>query len=89
MRGHDLAAAGAQVGGAAVVALLATVAVVRTPEPAEARVVSYVLAGAIGTVGFAVARTAGARPVRAVLYAAVVLVLALVVVALKNALAGH
>lgn len=89
VRRHDVLSAGAQLTGAGAIAALATIAAIAAPEPAEAQVVSLTLAGVIAAVGFLVARGSGAGRARAALYAAAVLVLAVVIVETKNRLSGH
>jgi hypothetical protein len=85
----DVGSAGAQLLGAAGVALLASIAVFLFPKSAELAVVEVSLAGFIGSVGFAVARGGEATRARALVYALSVLVVAVAVAALKNGLAGH
>jgi hypothetical protein len=89
IRAHDLESGGAQLGGAAGAALLATLAVLVAPDTAEREVAEYVLAALIGAVGFVVARGAGATRVAALLYACTVLVAAVAIAVVKNVLAGH
>lgn len=89
VRASDVLSGSAQVGGATLVALLATVAVVLSPERTEGEILALVLAGVIALVAFAVAVGGGAPRHRALLYAAGVLVLAVGVVQLKNQLTGH
>jgi hypothetical protein len=89
VRRQDAAAAGAQLAGAAAVALLATVPVLLFPESAELDVVRLVGAALIALVGYAVARGAGATPTRSIVYALSILVVATAVAVLKNVLAGH
>ena len=89
VRAHDLEAAGAQLGGAVVVAVIATVPVLLFSDDLELRLAVYVLAGFISRVGYAVARGAGAGRPRAVVYAALVLAVGLAIAVLKNVLAGH
>jgi hypothetical protein len=86
---HDAESAVAQLAGALVVALLATVPVLVLPATAELDVVRLLLAGFMAAVGYVVARGAGAGRGRAAVYAAVILVVALVVAVLKNVLSGH
>ena len=86
---RDAASAGAQLVGAVAVALLTSAAVVLVPESVEFAVVEFLLGGFISLVGFAVARGGGATRIRALGYALIVLVVAVGVAALKNALAGH
>lgn len=89
VRRHDAEAAGAQVAGAAVVAVLATVPILLLSRSIELEVVRYVLAIFIAVVGYAVARAGGATTVRSIAYAACVLVIAVLVAVTKNLLAGH
>jgi hypothetical protein len=88
VRAHDVRSAGAQLVGAAAVALLATVPVV-LPGSAELEGVELLLAAFIALVGYAVARGGGATRVRGMLYATSVLVVAVAIAELKNRLAGH
>jgi hypothetical protein len=89
IRRHDAVAAGAQLLGAAVVGLLATIPMLVLPTTSEFDVVRLILAGFIALVGYAVARSAGATVWRSIAYAASVLILATVVAVVKNVLAGH
>jgi len=86
---QDMEAAGAQLAGAAVVALLATVPVILFPPSWELEVVELVLAGFISLVGYAVATAGGATRGRALVYAVCVLAAAVGIAELKNLLAGH
>lgn len=86
---HDIESAGAQLGGAAAVALLASIPVIFFPESVELELVGLVLATFIALVGFTVARGGGATRARALGYAFSVLVLAVAIAELKNRLAGH
>lgn len=86
---HDLESAGAQLAGAATVAILASIPVILFAEDSELLLVELVLAGFIAVVGFAVARGSGAGRARATIYALLVLVLAVAIAVLKNVLAGH
>ena len=81
--------AGAQLAGAAGVALLASIPVVLFPESVELELVELLLATFIALVGFAVARGGGATRARALLYGLSVLVVAVAIALVKNALAGH
>jgi hypothetical protein len=85
----DVEAAAAQLAGAALVALGASVPVLLFEESVELEVVELLLAGFVSLVGFAVARGGGATRRRALVYAAVVLVAAVAIAELKNRLAGH
>ena len=89
IRPHDISSAGAQLAGAAAVALLATIPVVLLPKSAELEVVALLLAVFVALVGFAVARGSGATWRRALVYALAVLVAAVAIVELKNRLGGH
>lgn len=89
VRPHDVQSAGAQLAGAAGVALLASVPVIVFPESVELELVELLLAGWIAVVGFAVARGGGATRARALVYALSVLVLAVAIALVKNVLAGH
>ncbi len=81
--------AGAQLAGAAAVAVLASVPVVLFPESVELELVELLLAGCIAAVGFAVARGGGATRARAMIYGVSVLVVAVAIAAVKNGLVGH
>jgi hypothetical protein len=69
VRPHDVKSGGAQLLGAAGVALLASVPVVLFPESVELELVELLLAAFIALVGFAVARGGGATRARALAYA--------------------
>jgi hypothetical protein len=81
--------AGAQLAGAAGVALLASIPVVLFPASVELELVELLLAAFIAVVGFAVARGGGATRARAMVYALSVLVIAVAIALVKNGLAGH
>lgn len=89
VRRPDAESAGAQIGGAAAVAALATGPIVVFPRSVELEIVRYVLAIFIAVVAYAVARAGGAAVVRSIAYAAAVLVIAVLVAIAKNLLAGH
>ena len=89
VRQADVESAGAQLLGAAVVAVLASLGVLLLPTSVELEFVEFLLAGFIALVGFAVARGGGASRFKAVVYATTVLVAALLIALLKNVLAGH
>ena len=89
LRPHDAESAGAQLAGAAGVALLASIPVVLFPESVELELVELLLVGFIALVGFAVARGGGATRARAMVYALLVLVVAVAIALVKNGLAGH
>ena len=89
VRPHDVESGAAQLGGAAAVALLASVPVLLFPASVELELVERLLAAFIALVGFAVARGGGATRMRPLTYAAIVLVVAVAIAPLKNGLAGH
>jgi hypothetical protein len=89
IRGQDAAAAGAQLAGAAAVALLATLAILIFPDSAELDVVRVVLAVLIALAGYAVARGTGASHARSIVYGVSILVVATAIALVKNVLAGH
>lgn len=85
----DAAAAGAQLLGAAAVAVLGTIPVLVFDSTAELDVTRVLLAGFVAVVGYAVARTSGSSRLRALVYAAVVMAVGLTVAVIKNVLSGH
>jgi hypothetical protein len=85
VRPQDVQSVGAQLTGAA--GGLATIPVILSPESLE--LAELLLAGFIAVVGFAVARGGGATRARALVYALSVLVVAVAIALVKNALAGH
>ena len=89
VRPHDVESAGAQLAGAAGVALLASVPVLVFPQSVELQLVELVLAAFIALVGFTVARGGGATRARALVYGLLVLVVAVAIALVKNGLAGH
>jgi len=86
---EDLETAGIQLAGGVAVAVLASVPVLLLPATAELVVVRYLLTAFIAAVAYAVARRAGAAPARALGYVASVVVVAGLVVAVKNGLVAH
>jgi hypothetical protein len=68
VRPHDVESAGAQLAGAAGVALLATIPVILFPRSVELQFVELLLAAFIAVVGFTVARGGGATRGRALVY---------------------
>ena len=86
---HEASLAAAQLGGAAAIAVLATVAVVVLPASTELDVVRILLAAVLGLTGFEVARSGGVGRGRAMVYAAGTLVLAVAITVVKNVLGGH
>lgn len=89
IRRGDAATVGAQLVGAAAVAVLATIPVLIWPASAELDAVRWVLALFIAVVGFVVAREAGAGTTRSAVYGAVLFVIALAIAITKNVLSGH
>lgn len=89
VRSSDVGLAGAQLLGAAGVAVVVSVGVLLLPDSAEFEGAEYLLAAMISLIGYAVARNAGAPRMRAVVYALVVLVAAVAIAVVKNLLAGH
>jgi len=89
LRRADAELAAAQLAGSALVAALASVPVVLLEGDAELAVTSAVLAVFIGLVGYLVARRSGASMLRSAAYGSATTVLAIAVVEIKNALAGH
>ncbi len=85
----DSAAALAQLGGAAFVAVLATIPIVVFGPSIEFDLVRLVLAVLIGGAGFGAARSAGASTTRAVLAGVSVLLVAIAVAIAKNHFGGH
>ncbi len=89
LRPNDMESAGAQLAGAASVAVLASVPVLLFPQSVELELVELLLAAFIALVGFVVARGGGATRARALVYALAVLVVAVAIALVKNVLAGH
>ena len=89
IRSSDVELAGAQLLGAAGVALVVSVGVFLVPDSVEFACAEFLLAALVSLDGFAVARGAGASLLRAVVYALAVLVCAVAIAVLKNELAGH
>jgi hypothetical protein len=81
--------AGAQMAGAVVVAIIATLPVLFANGNAEVVAGQFILDGFIGLAAFAVARANGAGPVRSIVFAGLVVVVALGIALAKNALVGH
>lgn len=86
---HDARIVGAQLGGAAFVAVICSVPVLFVGATGEFDVVRTVLSVFIGAMGYEVARLGGADRMRAVVYGVAVLALAVVVAVVKNVLSGH
>lgn len=79
----------AQLCGAAVVAVLASVPVLVLSPPIDLDVARLVVAGFIGIAAFAVARLNGAGGVRALLFSTGGMVVAVLIAVVKNVLLGH
>jgi hypothetical protein len=78
-----------QLAAAAAVAVLVSIPVLIAPAADELDWARYTCAGIIGVVGYGVARGGGQSRMRAALFGLGVLALAIVIAALKHALAGH
>jgi hypothetical protein len=89
IRRHDAETAVAQFVGAVAVALLATLPVLLLPVSSELDVARWILAGFVGIVGYAVARSGDASRRRSVVYGLSVLIVAAGVALTKNLLVGH
>jgi len=89
IRSSDAATIGAQLLGAASVALLATIPVLIWPASSEFDAVRWTLALFIAVVGFVVAREAGAGRTRSTIYGVALFVTALAIAITKNVLSGH
>lgn len=89
LRREDAELVVAQLAGAALVAIVATVPVLVFPPTAELDVARLALALFIGLVAFTIARQAGASRGRSLSYTAIVLVLAVAIAVVKNVLSGH
>ncbi len=85
----DAALAGAQIGGAAAVAVVATGAVLLFPSSYELDVVLLLLGALLAAAGYGVARRAGARPALALVYAGGILVAATAIAVVKYSLGHH
>lgn len=90
VRRSDAELAIAQLCGAVLVALVATIPVlVFNGSDHQLEVTTWVVLGFVALVGYAVARVSEATMVRSLLYASAIAVLASGVVIVKNALTGH
>lgn len=85
----DAAISAAQVGGAAGVAILASIPVLVTSPTAEFDIARILLALFIALMGYLVARSNGSSRIRAVIYGAVILVVGVGIAVTKNVLSGH
>lgn len=79
----------AQLAGSVAVAVLATVPIVLFDGESEVDATRWFVAGLIAFVGYYVALSSGASTMRALVYASLTTVVALVIVVVKNALSGH
>jgi hypothetical protein len=89
LRGQDLREALAQLGGAALVATLATVPVLVFGPTVEQRVLPYVLALIIGVTDYLVERVNGRTRVRSAVFGAVALLIAVIVATIKVVVSAH
>ena len=80
---EDVEVAGAQLAGAAAVAIIASLPVLLLPEDIERRAVSLVLSVELGVVGYLVARLAGQRRWPAALFGLTALLLGMAVALVK------
>ena len=85
----DLENALAQLGGAAIVALLCTIPVVVLPSTSEGNVVRLLLGLLLGVAGYSSGRTGGASRSRSFILGAAVLAVGIAVALVKNGLSGH
>jgi len=85
----DLYVGIAQLGGAALVAVLCTIPVLFIGDDAEVRVTAFVPALLVGGAGYLVARAGERTRTQAWILGGVVMLLGLTVATLKNVLAGH
>jgi len=86
---HDARAVGAQLLGAATVAVLATIPVIGLPATSELDAVRWFLALWIGLFGYLVAAQSGASRTRSIVYGTITLLIAITIAVLKNVLSGH
>lgn len=86
---RDVEVTVAQLVGALVVAVLATIPVLLFDDSNELDATRFVVAGFVAVVGFEVARAGGAPRWRAAIYGAATLVVGITIATLKNVLAGH
>jgi hypothetical protein len=86
VRPHDAESAVAQLSGAVLVALLASIPVLLLPDPLDFD--QFELACFIAVIGYTVARRGGATWLRSVLYSAAVLTIGAGIATLKGVLAG-
>jgi hypothetical protein len=85
----DRIASVVQLASAAAVAVVVSLPVLLAPTESELDWARYTCAGIIGVVGYLVARGADRSRIRAVLFGLGVLAAAILIAALKHALAGH
>jgi hypothetical protein len=79
----------AQIGGAALVALLCTIPLLLIGDADEVQVTIWVPALIVGVAGYLVASAAGRTKAQSLILAGVVMLLGLTVAAVKNFLIGH
>jgi hypothetical protein len=89
LTGEDRAEALAEVGGAALVAVIASIPVLLFSPSREQEVVPFVLVLLVGTIAFGVERSNGHSRRTAVIYGVIALVVGLLVVSVKEAVAYH
>ena len=86
---NDQIVSGIQLAAAAIVALIVSIPVLIAPPSSELDWGRYTCAAIIGVVGYGVARSASQGRIRSLLFGLAVLALAIVIAAIKHALAGH
>ena len=85
----DVKIALAQMGGAALVAVLCTIPVFVVGEGNDVKVTSWVPALIVGIAGYFVSRASGRARTQSLILAGVVMVMGFAVAAVKNFLLGH
>ena len=89
LTGEDRTEALAEIGGAALVAVIASIPVIFLPPARQQEVVPFVLALLVGTIAFGVERSHGHSRKTALIYGVIALVIGLLVVGVKEAVAYH
>ena len=86
---HEASLVVAQLTGAVVVAVIATIPVLIFPAPTDADATRLVLSGFIGLAAFATGRSYGAGTAKSAIFAGSVLLSATAIALVKNFLLGH
>jgi hypothetical protein len=89
LRGQDFKEGMAQLGGAALVAVVTTVPVLVFSPEVEQQVLPFVLAGIIGVADYLVERVNGRTRLRSAAFGAVALLIAIIVATIKVILTAH